>query len=92
MVLYIMYFYANEIMELICAVWRYHMKVCYDKLWRLMKDNKMKKSDLSKAAEISSYAMTKLNNDRPVSMEAMINLCKVFHCDIGDLMEVIEED
>ena len=47
------------------------MKVRYDKLWRLMKDNKMKKSDLSKAAEISSYAMTKLNNDRPVSMEVM---------------------
>lgn len=68
------------------------MKVRYDKLWRLMKDNKMKKSDLSKAAEISSYAMTKLNNDRPVSMEVMINLCKVFHCDIGDLMEVIEEE
>jgi len=50
------------------------------------------KSDLSRATEISSYAMTKLNNDRPVSMEVMINLCKVFHCDIGDLMEVIEED
>lgn len=47
------------------------MKVRYDKLWRLMKDNKMKKSDLSRAAEISSYAMTKLNNDRPVSMEVM---------------------
>ena len=58
-------------MELIRAVWRYHMKVRYDKLWRLMKDNKMKKSDLSKAAEISSYAMTKLNNDRPVSMEVI---------------------
>jgi DNA-binding Xre family transcriptional regulator len=25
-------------------------------------------------------------------MEVMMNLCKVFHCDIGDLMEVIEED
>ena len=56
------------------------MKVRYDKLWRLMKDN------------ISSYAMTKLNRDLPVSMEVMMNLCKVFHCDIGDLMEVIEED
>ena len=44
------------------------------------------------AAEISSYAMTKLNRDLPVSMEVMMNLCKVFHCDIGDLMEVIEED
>ena len=71
MVIYIMYSSANEIVWLIRAVWRYHMKVRYDKLWRLMKDNKMKKSDLSKAAEISSYAMTKLNNDRPVSMEVM---------------------
>ena len=68
------------------------MKVRYDKLWRMMKDNKMKKSDLAKAAEISSYAMTKLNHDLPVNMEIMMNPCKVFHCDIGDLMEVIEED
>lgn len=68
------------------------MKVRYNKLWRLMKNNKMKKSDLSKAAQISSYSMTKLNNDLPVNMDVMIHLCKVFHCDIGDLMEVIEED
>ena len=68
------------------------MKVRYDKLWRLMKDNKMKKSELAKAAEISSYAMTKLNRELPVCMEVMMNLCKLFHCDIGDLMEVIEED
>ena len=68
------------------------MKVRYNKLWRLMKNNKMKKSDLAKAAQISFYSMTKLNNDLPVNMEVMMNLCKVFHCDIGDLMEVIEED
>lgn len=68
------------------------MKVRYDKLWRKMKDNKMKKSDLAKSADLSTYTMTKLNNDRPVNMEVMMNLCKVFHCDIGDLMEVIEED
>lgn len=35
------------------------MRVRYDKLWRLMKDNKMKKSELAKAAQISSYSMTK---------------------------------
>lgn len=68
------------------------MKVRYDKLWRKMKDNKMKKSDLAKSADLSTYTMTKLNNDRPVNMEVIMNLCKVFHCDIGDLMEVIEED
>jgi len=57
-----------------------------------MKDNEMRKSDLAKAAEISSYTMTKLNKDLPVNMEVMIKLCKVFHCDIGDLMAVVEED
>ena len=68
------------------------MKVSYEKLWELMRDNKLKKSDLSKAAGISSYVMTKLNKGQLVSMEIMVNLCKIFHCDIGDLMEVIEED
>ena len=68
------------------------MKVRYDKLWSLMKNNKMKKSDLATAAELSQYTMTKLNQDRIVSMEVMLKLCKIFHCDIGDLMEVIEED
>jgi len=67
------------------------MSVRYDKLWSLMKTNKMKKKELAAAAEISQYTMTKLNQDRVVSMEVMIRLCKVFHCDIGDLMEVIED-
>ena len=68
------------------------MRISYDKLWKLLKHNKMKKSELAQAAELSSYVMTKLNNDRPVSMEVMLRLCKIFHCDIGDIMEVIEED
>ena len=68
------------------------MKVRYDKLWRMMKNNEMKKRELARAAKISSYTMAKLNKDSPVNMEVMMNLCKVFHCDIGDLMEVIEDD
>ena len=68
------------------------MTVSYEKLWKKLKINKMKKSELAKAAQISQYTMTKLNNDRPVSMEVMLRLCKIFHCDIGDLMEVIENE
>lgn len=68
------------------------MTVSYDKLWKLLKVNKMKKGDLAKAAELSSYTMTKLNQDRLVSMEVILRLCKIFHCDIGDVMEVIEND
>ena len=65
------------------------MRVSYDKLWRVMKNNKMKKSELAAAAEISDYAMTKLNKEEPVSLEIIMRLCKVFHCDIGDLVEII---
>ncbi len=67
------------------------MLVSYDKLWKKMKQNKLKKKDLAVAAEISTYTMTKLNKEQTVSMEVMLSLCKIFHCDIGDLMEVIEE-
>ena len=68
------------------------MSVRYDKLWSLMKSNKMKKTDLAKAAELSKYTMTQLNQDRVVSMDVMIRLCQVLHCDIGDLMEVVENN
>ena len=67
------------------------MSVRYDKLWSLMKTNKMKKSELASAAEISKYTMTRLNQDRTVSMDVLIRLCKIFHCDIGDIMEVVED-
>ena len=67
------------------------MKISYDKLWKKVKANKMKKRELAEAAEISTYTKTKLNQDRVVSMDVMIRLCKIFHCDIGDLMEVIED-
>lgn len=71
--------------------WRANMTISYNKLWNLIRDNKMKKKNLQAAAGISSYMMTKLNRNEPVPMEAMLRLCKLFHCDIGDLMEVAEE-
>ena len=67
------------------------MRISYQRLWRLMKDNKMKKSELAAAAEISEYAMSKLNKEEPVSLEIIMRLCKVFHCDIGELVEIIED-
>ncbi len=67
------------------------MRIRYDKLWRMMKNNKMKKRELARAADISGYTMAKLNRDEPVSLEVMMRLCKVFHCDIGDLVEVVED-
>ena len=67
------------------------MRISYAKLWKLVRKNKMKKKDIAKAAEISDYTIAKFRKNQTVQMEVMIRLCKVFHCDIGDLMEIIEE-
>ncbi len=67
------------------------MRISYDKLWYLMKKNKMKKSELAAAAEISGYTMTKMNKDEPVSLETIMKICKIFHCNIGDVVEMIED-
>lgn len=68
------------------------MRISYNKLQKLMIDNQMKRQDLIRAAEITPYVATKINKNEPVSMDVLMRICKVFHCDIGDLMEVIEDD
>lgn len=68
------------------------MRISYDRLWQLMKKNKMKKNELAVAAELTKYTMAKLNRNEPVSLECMLRLCKIFHCDIGELMQVSEEE
>lgn len=42
------------------------MAVSYNKLWDLVRQNKMKKGELAREDEISGYWMAKLNHDKPV--------------------------
>lgn len=68
------------------------MQVSYMKLQKLMIENQMKRNDLMRAAEISGTTATKINKNEPVSLEVLMRICKVFHCDIGDICEVILDD
>ncbi len=68
------------------------MRLSYDKLWALMRKNKLRKGELATAAEVSEYTMSKLAHDEPVSLEVMMKFCKIFHCNIEDLVQITEED
>lgn len=68
------------------------MSISYDKLWKLLRDNKMKKRDLMQAAEITPHSIRMLNNNKPVNMNVLMNICKVFHCNIGDIVDFIEDE
>ena len=54
------------------------MAVSHNKLWKLLVDKKMSKSDLRKKAEIAPNTMTKLRRDEEVSLTKVIDVvCKI---------------
>ena len=65
------------------------MDVCYNKLFKLLIDKRMKKTELRKMTGISPNTLTKLSNNEFVSMEVLVKICRALHCDIGDIVEVI---
>lgn len=68
------------------------MRISYEKLWKLVQRNKMNRQDLAKAAEISANTVTKLGKNETVSLDILMRICKVFHCDIGDVVEFSEDE
>lgn len=68
------------------------MSVSYIKLWKILLDKKLKKTDLLRLANISTTTLAKLSKDQPVSMEVMGRICKALTCDIGDVMEIITDE
>ena len=68
------------------------MRISYKKLKLLIMENQMKRVDLVRAAELSPYAAKKIYKHEIVLLEILMRICKVFHCDIGDICEVILDD
>ena len=65
------------------------MAISYIKLWKLLLDKKLKKTDLLSLAGISTTTLAKLSKDQPVSMEVMGRICNTLSCDISDVMEIV---
>lgn len=63
------------------------MVICYDKLWKLLIDKKMKKIDLMHKAKISSNALAHLSKDESVSVECIGKICAVLNCTPNDILE-----
>lgn len=64
------------------------MSVKYNKLFKLLIDKNMKKTDLRLATGISPNTLTKLSNNQYVSMEVLVKICRALDCDVGDIMEI----
>ena len=67
------------------------MAVSYKKLWKLLIDKDLKKTDLRTMTGISTSTLAKLGKDENVSTEVLSKICSVLNCDVGNIMEFIPD-
>ena len=67
------------------------MDVCYNKLFKLLIDKGLKKSEFAKNAGISAPTLAKLGRNETVSMEVIIKICRYLECSAGDVFDVLPE-
>ena len=65
-------------------MWVKKMAVSYKRLWKVMIDKDVNKTELCQKTGISSGTMAKMTKDEPVTLK--------IQCDIGDIVEKIPDE
>ena len=68
------------------------MAVSYKKLWILLIEKDMKKTDLRIQSGISTGALAKLGRNENVNTEVLAKICKALDCKIEDIMEMVPDN
>ena len=68
------------------------MYIDYSKLWKMLIDKSMSKTDLMEITGISSRVLAKLSKNETVTTETIARICSALNCDVGDIMECISEE
>ena len=67
------------------------MSVSYDKLWKLLIDKKMNRTELKDSSGISFNVLAKMGKNEFVSMESLMKICATLNCNVGDIMDFLPE-
>ena len=69
-----------------------NMSRSYKKLWKLMIDKEINKTQLTKKAKISTNSMAKLGRNESVPLETLEKICTVLECSLDDIVEFSEDE
>lgn len=67
------------------------MGFSYNKLWKLLIDKNMKKTDLQLAISTTPKTIAKMGRDENVSLDTLAKICEYFQCNIEDIIEYKSE-
>ena len=67
-------------------------KISYNRLWKLLIDRNMKRTDLKELSGISTASLAKLGKGDNITTTVLLKICEALECDVADIMEVVEDD
>ena len=67
------------------------MAVSYDKLFKILQEKGIKKTELLKKLKLSSATIAKLSKNEFVSLEVLERICQCLNCNIEDVFEFVQE-
>ncbi len=65
------------------------MKINYNRLWKLLIDKGLNKTQLTKIAGITTNAVAKMGKNETVQLEVLVKICYALNCKIDDIIEII---
>ena len=68
------------------------MRMSYNKLWKLLIDKGMTKTELRKAAGLSSSSLAKLGKGENVTTDVLLRICKTIHVELNDIVESVHDN
>lgn len=68
------------------------MALSYNKLWKLLIDKNINKTQLHEKVGISKSTITKLAKGENVNTEVLEKICLVLECEISDIVEISKGD
>lgn len=73
------------------SMWRIKMAVNYSKLWDILNERGMMKTELIKEAKISTNAMAKLGKNEDVRVGILEKICLTLDCKLDDILEFVPD-
>jgi len=60
----------------------------YNRLWKLLIDRGLTKTELKSIAGVSTNIIAKMGKGEPVSMDSLAKICVALNCTLDDIVEI----
>ncbi len=64
------------------------MTISYNRLWKLLIDKGIKRTELKQLAGVSTNVIAKLGKNEPVAMETLAKICTALQCGLDDIVDI----